>query len=246
MRFRRLVLAAAAVVGVAAPGAAVMVPAQAATCNAPSVVGVEVFPRTVVVGVSKEVPVEIYLGVEANGCTLTKPLATVKSPTGGTGSWTMTKLDVVEGITTFGVVTGIPPQELYLKDAGRWAVTAQVRWSGGLVGDEATMSVVRAARLSINATPEPVTKGKTITVTGVLDRANWETGKYAGYTQQKVALQFKPAGGSYKTVKTITSASKGAVKTSVTATKDGCYRYTFAGTATTAKKTSTPDCIDVR
>ena len=177
---------------------------------------------------------------------MTKPTARLDSLTGGSGRFAMDKLDTSQGITTYGVLVGLSPKELYLDDAGRWDVAAQVTWSGGVAGGEAKVKVVRAARLTANATPEPVKKGKTITVTGMLDRANWETGKYTGYTKQKVKLQFQPKGGTWATLKTVTTGSKGKLSTTVKAGKDGCYRYSFAGTSTTATKTSSADCIDVR
>ncbi|MER5297827.1 calcium-binding protein [Streptomyces lasiicapitis] len=105
----------------------------------------------------------------------------------------------------------------------------------------------RAAKLTVNASPEPVKKNKTITVSGALTRANWETRKYAGYTQQPVQLQFKKKGASsYTTVKTVKSDRKGNLKTTVKASADGTFRYVFAGTSTTPAVTSAGDFIDVR
>ncbi|GGS04427.1 hypothetical protein GCM10010252_48790 [Streptomyces aureoverticillatus] len=107
--------------------------------------------------------------------------------------------------------------------------------------------IQRAARLTVNASPEPVKKGKTITVSGALTRANWDTKKYAGYTQQPVKLQFKKKGAaSYTTVKTVKSDSRGNLKTTVKASVDGTFRYVFAGTSTTPAVTSAGDAIDVR
>lgn len=110
-----------------------------------------------------------------------------------------------------------------------------------------TFKVQRKSRLTTNASPEPVRKGKAITVTGLLSRANWDTHKYAGYTQQKVTLQYrKKTSSTYTDVKTVTSSSTGSLKTTVTASADGYYRYRFAGTATTPAVTSTSDFVDVR
>ncbi|MEW2525790.1 calcium-binding protein [Streptomyces sp. NPDC047071] len=105
----------------------------------------------------------------------------------------------------------------------------------------------RAARLTVNASPEPVKKGRTITVSGALTRANWDTKKYAGYTQQSVQLQFKKKGASgYSTLKTVKSDAKGNLRTTVKASADGTFRYVFAGTSTTPAVTSAGDAIDVR
>lgn len=86
-----------------------------------------------------------------------------------------------------------------------------------------------------------------ITVTGALTRANWETGKYSGYVSQPAKLQFRAKGSStYGTVKTVTSGTGGALKTTVKAAKDGYFRYVFAGTSTTAAATAAGDFIDVQ
>ncbi|MEU2586114.1 hypothetical protein ABZ612_24780 [Streptomyces avermitilis] len=116
-----------------------------------------------------------------------------------------------------------------------------------LQSDLGTVKLQRYSKLTVNASPEPVKKGRTITVTGALTRANWETNKYAGYTSQSVALQFKKKGAtSYTTVKTIKSDSRGNLKTTVTASVDGTFRYSFAGTSTTPAVNSAGDAIDVQ
>ncbi|MEV1079417.1 hypothetical protein AB0I98_14355 [Streptomyces sp. NPDC050211] len=140
--------------------------------------------------------------------------------------------------------------DLSSSEAGTWkagglAVTADedTKWQGDL----GTRKVLRAAKLTVNAAPEPVLKGRTITVTGKLSRANWDTNTYAGYSTQKVVLQFRKAGTTnYTNVKGITSTSTGALKTTVTAATDGYYRFTFAGTATTAPTTVAGDYVDVQ
>ncbi|MFG2354349.1 hypothetical protein [Streptomyces sp. NPDC048521] len=147
-------------------------------------------------------------------------------------------------------------------DTGSWSVAAEAiafngqdpenpDWSkigfkdqGGL----ATTRLQRYSKLTANAGPEPVAKGKTVTTTGKLTRANWEDNLYHGYTGQSVKLQFKKAGSTtaYTTVKTVTSDSYGNVKATATATYDGYWRLSFAGTSTTPAVTSTADYVDVR
>ncbi|MFF1678377.1 calcium-binding protein [Streptomyces sp. NPDC058256] len=115
------------------------------------------------------------------------------------------------------------------------------------IDDYATTTVQRAAKLTANASPEPVTKGKTLTVTGTLTRANWNTHKYAGYSGQKAALQYRPKNSTtYTTVKTLTTNSTGKLSTTVKATADGFYRFTYAGTSATAAATAPGDYIDVK
>ncbi|WP_405657709.1 calcium-binding protein [Streptomyces sp. RK9] len=165
-------------------------------------------------------------------------------------------LSCVEGnaktATCTGTVIADPKKNLKKNSlADDWKVFAYAR------SEDDDMTVVdsyptkvrlqRAAKLTVNASPEPVKKGKAITVAGALTRANWDTKKYAGYTQQPVKLQFKKKGAaSYTTVKTVTSGTKGNLKTTVKASADGTFRYVFAGTSTTPAVTSTGDSVDVR
>ncbi|GAA1544529.1 hypothetical protein GCM10009730_62090 [Streptomyces albidochromogenes] len=110
----------------------------------------------------------------------------------------------------------------------------------------AKAEVLRNSKLTVNASPEPVKKNKTITITGALTRANWETYKYGGYTKQPVKLQYKKKGTStYTTLKTVTTDSKGVPKTTTNATADGYFRYSFAGTSTTPAVTFAADYVDV-
>jgi hypothetical protein len=147
-------------------------------------------------------------------------------------------------------ITVDPQSDLYNALAGSWHVTAAALAGDGSIYENdyyAKRSVKRYSKLTTNASPEPVAKGKTITVTGALTRANWDTFKYAGYTNQPVKLQFKKKGSTtYSTVKTVTSSSTGGLKTTVTAASDGYWRYSFAGTSTTPAVTSTSDFVDVQ
>jgi hypothetical protein len=116
-----------------------------------------------------------------------------------------------------------------------------------LWGGLGTAQVKRAAKLTVNAGPEPADAGRTLTVKGSLTRANWETGKYAGYKGQSVLLQFRAKNSdTYATVKTVTSGTGGVLSTTVKASKSGTYRYQFAGTATTGAKASAGDHLDVK
>lgn len=141
--------------------------------------------------------------------------------------------------------------DLLSSEAGTWKLGAvagtdgsdALTWQGNL----GTTHLQRKATLTTDASPEPVKKGKTLTVTGKLARANWDTNKNAGYATQPVKLQFKKKGATtWSTLKTIKSSSTGALKTTVKATADGYFRYTFAGTTTTSPVNSAADYVDVR
>ncbi|WP_405615472.1 hypothetical protein [Streptomyces sp. NBC_00076] len=135
-------------------------------------------------------------------------------------------------------------------DAGTWsggglALTYSTRGEK-VQGDLGKTLLQRTSKLTVNASPEPVKKGKTITATGKLSRANWEDGKYHGYTGQSVKLQFRKAGSStYTTVKTIKTNSTGNLSTTVKASVDGYFRYSFAGTSTTPAVNAAGDYVDV-
>ena len=141
--------------------------------------------------------------------------------------------------------------DLLNSDAGKWSVGAlALQYSTGnhsLQGDLGSTLVQRNSRLTVNATPEPVKKGKTITVVGKLSRANWEDHEYHGYTGQSVKLQYrKKSSSTYTTLKTIKTSTTGDLKTTTTATVDGYYRYSFAGTTTTPAVNATGDFVDVQ
>ncbi|KUN07502.1 hypothetical protein AQI95_10805 [Streptomyces yokosukanensis] len=141
--------------------------------------------------------------------------------------------------------------ELVNSDAGTWhagalALVYSTKASAAQFG-LATTLVQRNSTLTVNAAPEPVKKGATVTVTGKLARANWEDHKYHGYTGQPVQLQFRKKGSStYTTLKTVTTDSTGNLRTTTKATVDGYYRYSFAGTSTTPAVNATGDFVDVQ
>jgi hypothetical protein len=244
MRTRLVPLLAAALV-TAAPVAVIAAPASAATCAPPTIAGTEVLPGTVVLGTTKAKTLDVFADV-TNGCAVTSVKVVYAIPGSTSPSFPMDAVAGNQKLTTYASGLDLHPADWANAEAGTWKAKVTVRWSGTPVTATATAKVLREARLTADASPEPVTKGKAITVKGKLTRADWQAAKYVGYTQQKVQLQFKPTNGSYAAVKTVTSGSGGALTTSVTANRDGCYRFVFAGSSTTGKVTGAQDCIDVR
>ncbi|MEU5194350.1 hypothetical protein AB0G86_09830 [Streptomyces scabiei] len=140
-------------------------------------------------------------------------------------------------------------------DATTWKVAVSLRLfksSGGLKAEERetrsqTVQLKRAAKVTANASPEPVVKGRAVTVTGKLTRANWSTKKYNAYSGRTASLQFRAKGtDSFKTVKKATTSSTGALKATVAASVDGSYRWVYYGNSTTGVATSAADHVDVR
>ncbi|MYT69524.1 MULTISPECIES: hypothetical protein [unclassified Streptomyces] len=129
------------------------------------------------------------------------------------------------------------------KTAGRGYKTSGSADTDGLSG---TVTLQRYSRLTANASPEPAVKGKKITVTGVVQRADWSAHKYVNYGDRKVYLQFKPAGSdTYTSVKYAYASSTGKLSTTVTADKSGTWRWKYYGNSTTGASTSTGDSVTV-
>ncbi|MFE6285686.1 DUF5707 domain-containing protein [Streptomyces sp. NPDC057877] len=147
-------------------------------------------------------------------------------------------------------ITAYPGADLYTNSlAGTWNVAV-----GVLSNDQQVYytdfygkhKVQRLAKLTVNASPEPVAKGATVTVSGKLTRADWPNARYVGLNGQPVKLQYRTKTGSYTTLKTITSGTGGALKTTVKATADGYYRFAFAGLTSTSAVNATGDFVDVK
>ncbi|MER7185677.1 hypothetical protein ABT404_40510 [Streptomyces hyaluromycini] len=177
---------------------------------------------------------------------------------------TCTTTATTDTTVTESCTENIPADPEYLyeaADATTWKAAGLYAHIDGTVSDDflssetdvaiwgnlGTAKVQRAAKLTADASPEPVAKGKTITVKGKLTRADWDAMAYKGYSGQKAVLQFRAAGSNtYTNVKGITSGTGGSLSTTVKASKSGYYRYVFAGTTTTAAATATGDYIQVK
>ncbi|MFI9766885.1 hypothetical protein ACIHJG_08500 [Streptomyces sp. NPDC052415] len=138
------------------------------------------------------------------------------------GSETYYEDGYVEGALYIG-----PPYRLDSNsDATTWKIAVAARtWGsdGQPDGEEyligfGTVQVKRMARATVNASPEPVAKGKALTVTGKLTRADWVRHAYVGYGGKSDKLQFRKAGTrTYNTVKIVQAGSTASLKTTVTA-----------------------------
>jgi hypothetical protein len=170
--------------------------------------------------------------------------------------------DTSATVASCKATVAIDPYELLNEDAGSWKAAAfAVAFNGqdpqnpsdpsqiavAVKDNAAAFKLQRYSKLTVNAAPEPVKKGATVTVTGKLSRANWDDGKYHGYTGQAVKLQFrKKSSSTYTTLKTVTTNSTGNLKTTTKATVDGYFRFSFAGTTTTPAVSAAGDYVDVR
>ncbi|MFF4508317.1 calcium-binding protein [Streptomyces sp. NPDC001401] len=143
-----------------------------------------------------------------------------------------------------------PRRDLKNSLAGIWKIYAEAHANDGdyVQADGWTSFFMkRYGKLTANASPEPVAKGSTLTVTGKLSRANWDTHDYRGYTNQRAYLEFRTPGNDYyESLGYVTTNSTGIATAKVTATADRYWRYEFRPTMTTSAVKATGDFVDVR
>ncbi|MBL1083414.1 carboxypeptidase regulatory-like domain-containing protein [Streptomyces actinomycinicus] len=79
-----------------------------------------------------------------------------------------------------------------------------------------------------NASPEPVTKGRTITVKGVLQERAAGSSTWKAYGAKKVQILFRPKGAkTWYVMSTVTSKSNGSFSKGFTARQDGTWVPVF-------------------
>ncbi|MCF3131013.1 calcium-binding protein [Streptomyces olivochromogenes] len=143
-----------------------------------------------------------------------------------------------------------PRRDLRNALAGIWKVAIDVKANDGdyvQTDGYTSFFMKRNAKLTANASPEPVAKGRTLTVTGKLTRANWDTHDYRGYTNQRAYLEFRTPGVSYyESMGYTLTDTHGVATAKVTATADRYWRYEFRPTMTTNAVKATGDFVDVR
>ncbi|AOR33651.1 hypothetical protein BFF78_23590 [Streptomyces fodineus] len=138
--------------------------------------------------------------------------------------------------------------------AGGWSVAAEAVAFNGQDQQNPDMSKVgykdqsglgttlvqRYSKLTTTVSATSVYKGKSVTVSGKLTRADWEKHTYNTVGGQSVKLQFRKSGTStYTTIKTVTTDSSGNAKTTATVNSSGYWRYSYAGISTTPAVSAT-------
>ncbi|MFJ7087625.1 HtaA domain-containing protein [Streptomyces griseus] len=103
---------------------------------------------------------------------------------------------------------------------------------------------LRTAVSGFNASPEPVRKGRTITVKGTLRSLD---GTWKNTSGQSVSILFKADGSSkWSKLATVKTNSKGVFSKGFTAKKDGTWKAQFTATSARLGTTSSGDRVDVR
>jgi hypothetical protein len=229
--YRRLaaVTAAAGLTAASFAATAPAAEAQPVASAAPKVCKVTGFsPTTVKVGAS---PKKVRFKVKTSGCTVT--------------SWSV-GTSLFEATKANPTVT-VNPTQL----SGPEDVVVEADGAGGSSTEKTYLNGLRfKARTTFNtrtkAGPEPITKGKKITVQGQLVVADWKNGDYDGYTGQTVRVQFRTKNGSYKTVTTAKTGQYGVAQTTVTAKKSGVWRMKFSGTSIASAANARGDYVKVK
>jgi hypothetical protein len=224
----------------------VATPATAAPCTGTSqtkIIASGADPTSVVIGTTVPRELSLYGQVE-DPCTasVSSEVLVDNSPL----SDDMEQLDRVGNVASFRVSYRIDPRDLTNADAGRWEADITAH---GTTEDHAAVSfqLLRASRLEINATPEPVRTGETITVNGLLTRASWDTHSYRGLQRSTVVLEGRrPDDRTYVPLKTVTTDPAGRLGVKLEASKDICFRFVYAGSSTTGPVNSSGDCVKVR
>ncbi|MFE6775336.1 calcium-binding protein [Streptomyces sp. NPDC057702] len=190
-------------------------------------------------------------GIKAADITIKGPSAGFFTPNKGVKCVAAANKKAATCTATFTVD---PRVDLYTNAlAGTWYVDAWVDAKDGDFYESAkagSFKLQRQGKLTVNASPEPVKKGKTLTVTGKLTRAHWDVfgdNKWVNHGNQSAKLEFRKKGAkTFSTVKTVKGNKNGDYKTTVKASVDGDWRWNFAGYSTHAAVASGVDFVDVK
>lgn len=175
----------------------------------------------------------------AGGAAVKGATVDVEFSANGTSGWTRVGQGTTSSTGAFSV--GAPAAR-----DGYW----RVRYAGSsayrpaMSGADFVDARYRTAITSFNAAPEPVRKGRTLTVQGKLSRyvGGWKPGSGA-----PVKIYFRRAGtSSWALAGTTRSASNGVFRKSFTARLDGTWRAVYPGSATYLPTTGAGDSVDVR
>ncbi len=234
MNINHRLAAASATLGLVAAGLALATPAAQAApveqavpqaAKACKITGFS--PTTVTVGSS---PKKVKFTVKTSGCKTT-------SWSVGTSLFMATKENPTVTIKP-SQLSG--PQDVVVEAASGGSSTEKA-YLNGLRFKADTMFNTRT-----KAGPEPITKGKKITVQTQLAVADWKAGGFTGYTGQTLRVQFRAKNGSYHTVKTVKTGEYGVAQTTVTAKKSGVWRMVFKGNSGAASSNARGDYVKVK
>jgi hypothetical protein len=222
--------AALTTLGLAVVGVATAGPAHAVErCNITNF-----SPRSVVVGLS---PVVRTFGVSTTGCTKEGWDAHAADYT-----WAASDGDNQYVFEPYGLMNSYAGAKTVVTSAysSDYAITNRVFPSGFSLKRNSTWQ-----SKSFNASPEPVRKGRAISIKARLLIANWDTDSYTAYGARTIAIQFRTPNGSYSTVKTAKTATNGWLSTTVTAKQTGVWRVVYGGNSAAGSAVAVGDAVKV-
>lgn len=142
------------------------------------------------------------------------------------------KLSATTSICTGSVVVHTSGHQVWNDEAGTWFVDARANANDGddfRGGNLGGFSLKRDARLTSPA-PAAAAPGQPLTLTGWFARASWDDGRYYGYGDVQVRLEFRPDGSdTWTTVRTVEPDISGVLSTTVTPARSGTYAWYFPG-----------------
>lgn len=208
------VTATALVAAVAVPAAG---PAAAARAPAPkdtACVIDDFSPHSQIMGLS---PVSTTFAVKTHGCTL---------------AWWDLQATYLYAYSSQATVTFDPydnslagPEDVTARaDNGTQATTTKVFPDGFALKRESTWQTG-----TFNASPEPVRKGKPITIKARLMSADWTLHQVVPFGGHLIGIEFRTPTGSYGEIKAVTTDANGWVNTTVPAVKTGVWRVIYKG-----------------
>jgi hypothetical protein len=194
-------------------------------------------PRSVVVGAS---PVTVTFGISVSGCTLS--------------SWELDD-SATPGFyaSNSGRQDTFDPSYYYNSYAGTSSVVATV-YSSSFNRTERTFAYgfdlkrrVAVQGGTLNASPEPVRKGGTVTISARLVVVDWDAipPAYVAFGGHYVAIQFRTTSGAYQTVKNVKTDSAGWVHATATQSTSGLWRIAYGGTTVFSPATLSGDYVAV-
>jgi hypothetical protein len=98
---------------------------------------------------------------------------------------------------------------------------------------------------SFDATPEPVRKGRPISLQGRLLVVSWDAHRYVGFVKRLVSVEFRTPTGSYTQVATAVTDATGWVRTTVPASSTGVWRLRYGGSTIAGPATAVGDTVQV-
>lgn len=127
----------------------------------------------------------------------------------------------------------ISSADLANADAGTWRTRLRGQGAQEFRGTGEGVRVLRAARFDTRLVTRSDGGGARVTLRGRLARANWNTGRYEGYSSRTVDLQRRTTTGEFRRVRAVTTDEQGVAQAQIGG-DDGCFRFAFRGSGTTA------------